>query len=55
MNLEDDSQFYNELYPHLRHGKKIADYFMNNVVFPREGKEFDEKLSTSGWDIPGKR
>ena len=25
---------------------------MANVVFPREGKEFDHKLSTSGWDIP---
>ena len=25
---------------------------MANVVFPREGKEFDQKLSTSGWDIP---
>jgi len=24
---------------------------MANVIFPKEGKEFDEKLSTSGWDL----
>ena len=54
VNLEDDRQFYKELYPNLRYGKKVVDYFMANVVFPREGKEFDEKLSTSGWDLVSK-
>lgn len=28
---------------------------MTNVVFPQEGKEFDEKLSSSGWDIVAKK
>ena len=51
VNLEDDRQFYEELFPNLRFGKKVADYYMTNVVFPKEGKEFEEKLSTSGWDI----
>ena len=54
VNLEDDQQCSNELFPALRHSKKIADYFLANVVFPKEGKEFDEKLSTSGWDVPAK-
>ena len=54
VNLEDDQQCSNELFPALRHCKKIADYFLANVVFPKEGKEFDEKLSTSGWDVPAK-
>ena len=54
VNLEDDQQCNNELFPTLRHSKKIADYFLANVVFPKEGKEFDEKLSTSGWDVPAK-
>lgn len=54
VNLEDDQRCHNELFPALRYGKKIADYFLANVVFPKEGKEFDEKLSTSGWDIPSK-
>lgn len=52
VNLEDDQQCSNELFPALKHCKKIADYFLANVVFPKEGKEFDEKLSTSGWDVP---
>ena len=55
VNLEDDYQCYNELFPALRHSKKLADFFMSHVVFPKEGKEFDERLSTSGWDLVGNR
>ena len=51
VNLEDDHQCYNILFPLLRYSKKLADFFLANVVFPKEGKEFDEKLSTSGWDL----
>ena len=55
VNLEDDQQCYDKLFPALRYSKKIADFFMSNVVFPKEGKEFDEKLTTSGWDIAKKK
>ena len=55
INLEDDQQCYGTLFPALRYSKKMVDFFMSNFVFPREGKEFDEKLSTSGWDIVTKR
>ncbi|KAL8801978.1 MAG: hypothetical protein Q9182_004107 [Xanthomendoza sp. 2 TL-2023] len=54
VNLEDHRQCREQLFPGLRFNKKTADYFMANIVFPREGKEFDLKLSTSGWDIPAK-
>ena len=54
VNLEDAQQCSKELFPALRYCKKIADYFLASVVFPKEGKEFDEKLSTSGWDVPAK-
>ena len=54
VNLEDEQQCDNELFPALRYCKKVADYFLAYVVFPKEGKEFDEKLSTSGWDVPAK-
>ncbi len=53
VNLEDDDQCLNTLFPALRYSKKLADFFMSHVVFPKEGKEFDEKLSTSGWDLVG--
>lgn len=52
VNLEDEQQCYYTLFPALRYCKKVADFYLANVVFPREGKEFDQKLSTSGWDIP---
>ena len=52
INLEDDHQCHDMLFPVLRFSKRLADYFLNSVVFPQEGKEFNEKLSTSGWDIP---
>ena len=52
VNLEDERQCLQELFPALRYSKKAADFFMARVVFPKEGKEFDERLSTSGWDIP---
>jgi len=55
VNLEDDRQCYDELFPALRYNKKVADFFMTSVVFPKEGKEFDEKLSTSAWDIVAKK
>lgn len=54
VNLEDHQQCNTHLFPALRHNKKVADFFLTNVVFPREGKEFDQKLSTSGWDIPAR-
>ncbi|KAL8784896.1 MAG: hypothetical protein Q9213_003709 [Squamulea squamosa] len=54
VNLEDHRQCEEQLFPALRFNKKTADFFMANVVFPREGKEFDQKLSASGWDIPAK-
>ena len=52
VNLEDEKQCLQVLFPALRYSKKAADFFMARVVFPKEGKEFDEKISTSGWDIP---
>ncbi len=54
VNLEDDHQCYMEILPALRFSKKLADYFLNSIVFPQEGKDFDEKLSTSGWNIPSR-
>ncbi|KAL8793776.1 MAG: hypothetical protein Q9195_003606 [Heterodermia aff. obscurata] len=52
VNLEDHQQCNNVLFPALKYCKSVADFYMANVVFPREGKEFDQKLSSSGWDIP---
>ncbi|KAL8885570.1 MAG: hypothetical protein Q9215_006588 [Flavoplaca cf. flavocitrina] len=54
VSIENHQQCDEQLFPALRFNKKVADFFMTNVVFPKEGKEFDQKLSTSGWDIPAR-
>ncbi|KAK5691400.1 hypothetical protein LTR97_011393 [Elasticomyces elasticus] len=51
INLRDKHQFTTELLPRLRFGKATIDYFLANVVFPKEMKEFPYKLSASGWDV----
>ncbi|GIZ43567.1 hypothetical protein CKM354_000678800 [Cercospora kikuchii] len=51
INLKDKSQCINEVFPCLRSGKSVIDYFLSHVVFPKEMKEFPKKLSSSGWDM----
>jgi len=51
INLRDRLQCINELFPSLRHGKAVIDYFLSHIVFPKEMKEYPHKLSASGWDI----
>ncbi|KAI9776497.1 MAG: hypothetical protein M1839_009531 [Geoglossum umbratile] len=55
VNLENEEQCTNELFPHLRYNKPIIDFYMSRVVFPRECKEFEKKLVSSGWDIPAEQ
>ncbi|PYI01554.1 hypothetical protein BO78DRAFT_423452 [Aspergillus sclerotiicarbonarius CBS 121057] len=52
VNLEDAGTFHQILYPHLKYQKGLTDFYLSHVVFPREGKEFPHKLSTSAWDLP---
>lgn len=51
INLEDSTQCETGVFPQLRYGKAVIDYFLSHVVFPREMREFPQKLSASGWDI----
>ncbi|KAJ3494454.1 hypothetical protein NLG97_g4066 [Lecanicillium saksenae] len=51
INLEDSRKCIRELFPALCRGKSVVDYFLSNLVFPQEMKEFPSKLSASGWDI----
>ncbi|KKF95613.1 hypothetical protein CFO_g2048 [Ceratocystis platani] len=39
------------VFPHLKYSKSIIDFFLSNVVFPREMREFPERISASGWDL----
>ena len=51
INLKDRLQCILQLFPHLRKGKAVVDYFLSRIVFPKEMREFPHKLSVSGWDI----
>lgn len=51
VNLDDSKQWNDIILPEFRRSKATVDFFLTNVVFPREAKEFDFKLSTSGWDL----
>ena len=51
-NVDDDGLFETKIYPALQYSKALVDFYLAHVVFPQEAKEFSEKLSTSGWDIP---
>ncbi|KAF2477189.1 uncharacterized protein BDR25DRAFT_371170 [Lindgomyces ingoldianus] len=51
INMKDRSQASNLIFPHLRFAKGAVDYFLAHIVFPKEVKEFPQKLSASGWDL----
>ncbi|QRV92763.1 Large low complexity protein [Ceratobasidium sp. AG-Ba] len=51
VNLKDREQFIKELLPALSRNLAVIDFFLSNVVFPKEAKQFSQKLSTSGWDL----
>ncbi|PGH08675.1 hypothetical protein AJ79_05957 [Helicocarpus griseus UAMH5409] len=51
INLKDQFQCIDQVFPSLRHAKSVIDYFLAHIVFPKEMKEYPHKLSASGWDI----
>ncbi|KAG8953382.1 hypothetical protein FRC03_011783 [Tulasnella sp. 419] len=50
INIHDPDQ-RNELYGLFRYNQAVIDFFLSNVVFPRDAKEFPQKMATSGWDL----
>ena len=51
VNMNDDMQVEEHLVPLFSRNTKTIDFFLSQVVFPREAKEFRSKLSTSAWDL----
>ncbi|KAI9781455.1 MAG: hypothetical protein M1816_002376 [Peltula sp. TS41687] len=48
---EYDSWCSQQVFPLLRFAKGAIDFYMSQVVFPKEMKEFPHQLSALGWDI----
>ncbi|KAE9567462.1 hypothetical protein CGMCC3_g16424 [Colletotrichum fructicola] len=55
INLDDERQCTEQVFPCFRYAKGTVDYFLAHIVFPKELKEFPHKLSASGWDIGEKK
>jgi hypothetical protein len=51
VNIQDEKELEDVLFPFLRYNKLFIDSYLNWVVFPRTAKEFPRKLSSSGWDL----
>jgi hypothetical protein len=51
VNIKDRFQCTSHVFPLLRYSKGAIDYFLSHIVFPKEMKEFPQKLAASGWDI----
>lgn len=51
ISLEDAEACERGLFPHLRFLTVVADYYLSHIVFPKQLKEYSQKVSISSWDI----
>ena len=51
INLKNEMQCACEVFPALRFARSLVNYYLSEIVFPAEMREFPSKLSSSGWDI----
>jgi hypothetical protein len=51
VSIRDRHQCITEVFPSLRYSKNAVDYYLTHLVFPKECKQFPQKLSASGWDL----
>ncbi|XP_014555371.1 hypothetical protein COCVIDRAFT_27710 [Bipolaris victoriae FI3] len=55
ISIRDRHQCITEVFPSLRHSKNAIDYYLARLVFPKQLKQFPQKLSASGWDLAIKK
>jgi hypothetical protein len=51
VNTKDVQTFTNDVVPIFQYNQATINFFLSQVVFPKEAKEFLFKLGTSGWDL----
>ncbi|KAF8956269.1 hypothetical protein BDZ97DRAFT_1925661 [Flammula alnicola] len=51
VNTKDVQTFTSDVVPIFQHNQAVVNFFLSQVVFPKEAKEFPSKLGTSGWDL----
>ncbi|KAG2744148.1 hypothetical protein P692DRAFT_20809618 [Suillus brevipes Sb2] len=51
INMESTEQFTTCLVPLFGRNKAVIDFFLAQITFPQQAKEFPNKLSCSSWDL----
>jgi len=51
VNTKDVRTFTNKVIPIFQYNQATINFFLSQIVFPKEAKEFLFKLGTSGWDL----
>lgn len=51
VNMEDETQVDEFLVPFFSRNKRVVDFYLSQIVFPRAAREFSHKLPTSAWDL----
>lgn len=51
INLTDPKQRDELLFPALRYNMRVINYWLSNVIFPREARVFERKLMCTSWDL----
>ena len=55
VNTKSVEQWNMLLFPLFSRNRETVNFYLSNVVFPKEAKEFLYKLSSSGWDLAEKK
>ena len=55
INLRSSEQWDNVIYPLFSRNQAAIDFYLAQVVFPKEAKEFPWKISSSSWDLAEER
>jgi hypothetical protein len=51
VNLDDGEQFNDVLYPALHRHMDVVDFWLAQVVFPNEAKQYRRNMVSSAWDL----
>lgn len=51
VNMKDLQTFAHDVVPVFQRNQYVIDFYLSQIVFPKDAKEFPSKLGTSGWDL----
>ncbi|KAI6026973.1 hypothetical protein EDC04DRAFT_3092210 [Pisolithus marmoratus] len=51
INIQSLDQWNKHLFPIFSYNQSTIDFYLSQIVFPKEAKEFPSRLSSCGWDL----